>query len=87
MISQLGGQDKWGCRERVRVGALVLWSPGGAEVEGWMVDEGEEGSTVDADDIDVGVLGRVVGEGEVEAVWGPGGIDVFGGVVGELHEA
>lgn len=77
--------DGLSCGARVR--AWVLWAPGAAEIGGWMVGEGEEKRSVGADDIDVRVVGRVVGEGEVAAVWGPGGVHVVNQVVGESDQA
>jgi hypothetical protein len=68
-------------RRRVdaRDGARLL-CPGAAEIVGWMIGETEEKRGFDAGDVDVGVVGRVVGQGEVALVRRPAEVHVARGV-------
>jgi hypothetical protein len=65
----------------------VLVSPRTAEIVAWVVGETEQKRAFGAGDVDVGVVGILVGEGEVAAIWRPEGIDVVQVVVGWLGEA
>jgi len=52
----------------------VLSGPGAAEIDGWMVGQREQKKPVCGDDIDVGVVGWFMGEGEVTSIWGLPGL-------------